>query len=158
MKPIFVRPASKADAITVAERLRDEDRAEVLAAGGIDPGVALPAQVGKTEMFAAGLQSNDRAEILFGCDPVAGYPYVGVIWMLSTPVLFDHPVEFVITSRQVYQAYHEQYRVLTNFVDARNERHIEWLRWLGFHMLRRVERFGAQSLPFIEFASYKECA
>jgi hypothetical protein len=37
-------------------------------------------------------------------------------------------------------------------VDARNERHINWL---GFIMVRRVERFGARSLPFVEFASVR---
>jgi hypothetical protein len=30
-----------------------------------------------------------------------------------------------------------------------------WLKWLGCHMVRRIESFGAQSLPFIEFASFR---
>jgi hypothetical protein len=156
MKPIFVRPATLADVLTVAERLREEDRAEVLAAAGVDPRLVFPAQLREgREMFAAGIETEDRAEILFGCDPMAGDPSVGIIWLVSTPVMYDHPVEFVMTSKRIFRDYQDRFQVLTNFVDVRNERHIKWLKWLGCHMIRRVEKFGAQSLPFIEFASIR---
>jgi hypothetical protein len=155
MKPIFVRPATLADARDVAARLREEDRQEVLAAGGMDPRIVFPAQVLEgREVLAAGIEGGPP-EILFGCDPVVGAPEVGVVWLVSTPVLYDHPVEFVVTSRQLFQRFHERFRVLTNFVDERNVRHIKWLKWLGFIMVRRVERYGAQSRPFIEFASVR---
>ena len=156
MKPIFVRSATLADVRSVAARLREADRQEVLAAVGVDPRLVFPAQYAEgREILAAGLQENDRAEIIFGCDPMTGDASVGIIWMVSTEVMYDHPVEFVTTSRRIFQDYQSRYRVLTNFVDARNERHIKWLRWLGCHMIRRVEKFGAQSLPFIEFASIR---
>jgi hypothetical protein len=159
MQSIFVRPATLADAQDVAARLREEDRQEVLAAGGMDPRIVLPAYIMEgREVYAAGIESIGRAEVLFGCDPVTGEPQIGVIWLLSTPVLYDYRREFLVTSKRLFAEYHERYELLTNFVDERNVRHIKWLKWLGCHMVRRVENFGAQSLPFIEFASYRECA
>ena len=156
MKPTFVRSATLADVRSVAARLREADRQEVLAAGGVDPRLVFSAQLAEgREILAAGLQDNDRAEILFGCDPMTGDPSVGIVWLVSTDTIYDHPVEFVTASRRLLQDYQERHRVLTNFIDARNERHIKWLKWMGFHMIRRVEKFGAQSLPFIEFASVR---
>jgi hypothetical protein len=114
MKPIFVRSATLADVRTVAARLREADRQEVLAAVGMAPRLVSPAQYAEgREMFAAGLQENDRAEILFGCDPMTGDPSVGIIWLVSTDVMFDHPVEFVMTSKGIFADYQARYSVLT---------------------------------------------
>jgi hypothetical protein len=98
-----------------------------------------------------------EADVLYGCDALPLFPHVGVIWMLSTDRLYEYPVEFTTHSRDLFRQYHERYEVLTNFVDARNTRHIKWLKWLGCHMVRKVDRFGPHSLPFLEFASVK-CA
>lgn len=158
MIPTFVRQATLADAQSVAQRLRPQDRAEVLAAGGVAPTAVFPAAVVEgREIMAGGLAEDDRAEVLFGCDPMFGDPSVGIVWMVSTDVIYEHPYEFARTARHILSIYHDRHQVLTNFVDARNTRHIRWLKWQGFHMIRRVETFGAQSLPFIEFASFTEC-
>ena len=84
-----------------------------------------------------------------------GDPSVGIVWLLSADVLHDHPVEFTVSSCDLYHRLHERHKILTNFVDARNARHIRRLQWLGFIMVRRVERFGAGSLPFVEFMSLR---
>lgn len=159
MQPTFVRPATAEDLQYVAHNLREEDRAEVVAATGLDPRLLLPHAAGEgREVLAAGLQHNDRAEIIFGVDPMPELPSVGVIWLLSTPAIYDHPVEFVVRTRELLDKFHERYELLTNFIDERNERHVKWLRWMGFKKIRRVESFGSQNLPFLEFMSYRPCA
>ena len=160
MKAVFTRPATPDDIFSVAPRLRDEDRDEVVAASGLPPLPTLLLQYRHgTDFQAAGIEEIGRPEILYGCDAMFGDPSVGVIWMLSTPALYDYPVEFTIASRRIINEMHERHQVLTNFVDVRNLRHIKWLRWLGCHMVRRVERYGPHSLPFIEFASVRlKCA
>jgi hypothetical protein len=57
--------------------------------------------------------------------------------------------------QEILFGYHRTHEVLTNFVDAGHLRHILWLKWLGCYMIRRVERFGAQSRRFIQFASVR---
>jgi len=160
MKPVFVRPASLEDTRLVAARLRPEDRDEVLAASGLDPLLALPAYVQEgREVYAAGLEFDGVPEVLFGLDPIPIEMPAACIWLLSTPRLYDFPVEFTVNSRRWFDEAHERFELLTNFVDARNTRHHGWLKWLGFTFIRRVEKFGAHSLPFIEFASYRpKCA
>lgn len=157
MQPTFVRPATSSDLFYVAKNLRPEDADEVRAATGADPLLVLSQTDGR-EVLAAGLCHNDRAEILFGVDPWPGAPNVGIIWLLSTPEIYDYPVEFVVRTRELLSKFHERYELLTNFIDARNERHIKWLSWMGFKQIRRVESFGAENRPFIEFASYRPCA
>jgi hypothetical protein len=144
------------DAQYVAANLRDADRDEVLAACNLDPRLVLPLfiQEGR-EVWAAGVESNDRAEILYGVDPVECCPGAGTIWLLSTPVLYQYPVEFVVRSKELLDQFHERYELLGNYIDERNTRHIRWLKYMGFKILQRVECFGAQSRPFLEFASFR---
>jgi len=159
MLPTFVRSATLADVEFVAANLREADREEVLAAVGIDPTIALPAYIHEgREVYAAGLQLDDRAEVLFGLDPIFGMDRAAVIWLLSTDRIYEHPVEFVIQSGRIFEVCHQHFDLLTNFIDARNTRHIRWLKRLGFHMIRKVDKYGYAGIPFIEFASYRPCA
>ena len=155
MLPTFVRKATLEDAVTVAARIRPADRDECMAATGLPPEVILPAYIedGRCCM-AAGLQHDNRAEILFGIDPIVGHPRCGIIWLVSTPRIEEHPVEFVVMTKRLLADFHKDYDLLTNFIDERNTRHLQWLKWMGFMLLRRVEKFGAESRPFIEFASF----
>lgn len=156
MKRTFTRRANFTDAYTIGHNLRPEDRAEVLAAGGVHPAFLLHSYVAQgREVHVSGIEGYTGPEIIWGVDPVPGEPLVGVPWMLSTPVIYDYPVEFAVASRSIWTELHSRFPLLTNFIDARNTRHIRWLEWLGARMVRRIDHFGAQSLPFLEFASIR---
>lgn len=160
MKPTFVRRATPEDVLSVAQRLRPADRDECLAATGGDPLLVLPLLVQQPghNVWAAGMQHNNRAEILYGVDPDPEVERVGTVWMVSTPEIYDFPVEFVWRTRQLYDGFHRHYDLLHNRIDARNTRHLKWLGWMGFKRVRDLPSWGAQNLPFIEFASYRTCA
>lgn len=156
MKPTFVRPATVEDALSVASRLRKEDRDEVMASSGIDPRIALPQYVREDRfIMAAGLVETGTPEILWGADPIPYVPRAAVGWLVSTPVILEHPVEFAVNVKRLFEALHEDYDLITNFTDARNKVHHKLIKWLGCVPIRRIEKFGAYSLPFIEFASYR---
>lgn len=159
MLPTFRRPATLEDVLDVSKRLREADRQEVLASVGMEPEHAFPFffSEGK-DIHCAGLNLDGRPEVLWGFDPIEGVPGAAVAWLVSSPRIYEHPVEFTINARDGFNEAHERYELLTNFIDARNERHLKWLKWMGFKFIRRIEHFGAQSLPFIEFASYRPCA
>lgn len=155
---IFVRPASPEDALEVASRLRPEDADEVRANCGMSPTLVLPAYVGEgREVYVSGLSKDNIPQVIWGVDPIFAVDRAAVIWLLSTPVMYDHPQLFVPTSKKIWDGFHERFDLLTNFTDARNTRHHVWLKWLGAKFIRRVESFGAESRPFLEFASYR-CA
>ncbi len=155
MKETFVRKATIEDALSIAKRLRSEDRDECLAASGLDPIVALPASiVDGRDVCVAGIADDGIPEIIWGFDPITNYENYAICWMLSTDRIYEYPVEFVIQSRKIIAE--APFHILTNFMDARNTRHKKWLQWQGFKMLRTIERFGAENRPFIEFALVKE--
>jgi hypothetical protein len=87
---------------------------------------------------------------LFGAIPSARRPETGVVWLLGSEELAAHASFIVRSSKAWIAKLHERYRVLGNYVDARNEVHVRWLRWCGFTFVRRIERFGVIGLPFYE--------
>lgn len=156
MKKTFIRQATKQDALYVAKNLIEADRAEVIAATGLDPVLILPNGVdGIRDVRVGGLADEPELPMLiWGVDPVPGEPSVGIPWMLCTPHIYEHPVELIHTVKREWETYHKTWPVLTNFTDARNVRHHRLLKWLGCHFVRKVP-FGPASTPFIEFVSIR---
>jgi hypothetical protein len=153
----FIRKATTDDAAYVARNLRPHDHDEVRALTGVSPSFVLPAYVEDgREVYVAGLPDN-VPQVIWGADPIEGVDRAAVVWLLSTPVMYHHAQLFIPMSKKLWDGFHERYDLLTNFTDARNTRHHKWLQWLGAVFLRRVEHFGAESRPFLEFASLR-CA
>jgi hypothetical protein len=152
-----IRPADLADAVALAPRLRAADRRE------IEAGLAKSAD----GVLRYGVLASDPCHAvvedgtvlaLFGVVPKASAPDVGVVWLLASEELAAHALSIVRSSKTWIARLQERFRVLTNFVDARNEVHIRWLQWCGFEFVRRVERFGAMGLPFYEVRRERETA
>jgi hypothetical protein len=151
----LIRPANIEDVTYIAKNLRQADALECDANFAMPPELILPQCLypGR-EVWT--FHTNDGTPLgVFGADPVVGEPDIGVIWMLSTD-LGKHKREFIIESKPVVLALHDKYPILTNMVDARNTLHHRWLKWLGFAFLRRIEKWGARSVPFYEFARLKQ--
>lgn len=146
----YVRSADPCDADLLAPRLRLADRSEIEAVvGSISPTVVLRRGVeSSTPCFA--VVANGSVLALFGVVPIARLPETGSVWLLASEDFAARPAFIVRSSKAWLAQLHERYRVLTNFVDARNEVHIRWLRWCGFVFVRKIERFGAMGLPFYE--------
>lgn len=155
MKPIFIRPASHADLRELARNLTPADAAEVYAATGTDPLLALPASWNPDfNTVVGGLMKTGEVAAGWGVDPVPGQPDVGLVWMLVTPVVEAEPATFVPALKRTWGQLHQRYPILTNYADARNERHLRLLRWLGCSFIREVP-LGPFSVPFVEFVSVR---
>lgn len=135
--------------------LREADRQEILALTGAPPEVSLPSAVAVSESAQAAFVEGSGIAAIFGVEPVLGFPDVGIVWFVGSDLVTRHTREFLTLSRQWLDATHLRYPLLTNRVDARNELHIRWLRWMGFSLLQKIEPWGAQGRPFIEFAKLK---
>jgi len=152
----YVREATLDDIMYIASNIREEDREEIKANCGLPPELAfLGYHQQNREMYVAGMHCYNDADVLFGCDKVPGVPEVGIPWLVSTPRLYEHPQMFLPYSKKIFDYFNTRHPLLTNYIDARNTRHIEWLRWLGCKFLRVVDNFGAEGRPFIEFVSIK---
>lgn len=148
------RTATLDDVHDLAPRLRKEDREEIRAAVGLPPTVALPPCF-KASRHCWVFGVDDRPEGIIGVQDVYGHPGVGWAWMVATPALDEYGLDFAIRCKNYAPIIHQYHPILTNHVDERNKTHIKWLRWIGCSFLRRIDRWGAESRPFLEFARYE---
>jgi hypothetical protein len=148
---IFIRSANIADARRVALRLRRSDLQEIKANLGEDPFVVLERGIVQSSPSYAVVNEADQALALFGVVPDTGDADVGLVWLLASDELARHPFFVLRNTRKWVEILNQQYRVLWNHIDARNELHLRWLRWSGFTLLRRIENFGVEQRPFYEF-------
>lgn len=155
MHSVVIQPATVGDAAYIAPILREADRCEILAIHA-DPAATVLAEAVRvsSRAYAAwawrGPQDFD-ALALFGVAPVPGHPLLGVPWMVGARGLEDAPKTLVRHSRIWLSRISEGYRRLANWVDARNESSIRWLRWLGFTVHPPLP-WGRFDLPFHPFS------
>lgn len=139
---IAARPAH---AEALAPRLRACDVEEIAASSGLSPLAALLASIQVSPVaYAVFFESEVMALLGVGAHPSPG---VGVVWLLGSDTIDQHPKLFWRDSRPVLAHLCESYEVLINMVDARNERSLRWLRRLGFTVDQAVP-FGVAHLPF----------
>ena len=136
------------DARYISANLRQADRLECEALTGAPPEIILPQLVGKPGVIT--WEVDGVPVLMGGVDP--SIPKVGVAWMTTTNDIIKHRYKFLRLCRPMLAKLHKDYPILTNMVDARNTLHIRWLKWLGFVFTRKIEKWGAHGVPFIEFA------
>ncbi|MFB2563649.1 phage protein Gp13 family protein [Rhizobium sp. IMFF44] len=145
------RPSQPEDVTYLAPRLREADRQELLAAGSPSPEQSLTDGLMLSKQCISIVDEEDRAVAMFGVCP-SSEEGVGFVWLLGSDEIKRDKTKFLRRSKQWVDIFHEEFAVLTNFVDRRNEVHLKWLRWLGFKFLRIVNAPGPGNLPFYEFA------
>jgi len=87
---------------------------------------------------------------IFGVLP--SFHHWGAIAFIGTKAIEQNTISFLRGSKDVLNYVQQHYDMLCNIVDARNEVHVRWLKWLGFSMIRRLDNFGAKQIQVLEFA------
>lgn len=148
---LATRRSTPEDVTFLSQNLRAEDLRELLAAGSPSAEQSLSDGLHHSAECLTIHDEQGRAVAMFGVVPSVETG-VGYVWLLGSDQLQFNKTQFLRRSREWVGALHQDFPVLTNFVDVRNEVHIAWLRWLGFKFLREVRGLGPGGLPFIEFA------
>lgn len=147
MSRLTVADARPADAQSLAPRLRQADLAEIAAATGERPEVALHrgivASAAPRTVLAAGVPIA-----IFGVVNCGGG--VGSPWLLGSDAMLTHWFECARRSREEIEYMRAEWPRLENYVDARNAIHIRWLQWLGAK-LHGPYTHGVARLPFWSF-------
>lgn len=153
---IEIRKATIHDANKIAKRLRRADLEEIRASHGAQPsyGPLLAACVCDSKKAWAAYE-GDTIIALGGVAEVEGPPdmTVGVPWMVATP--YAPPRFFLREARAYISELLDDFDVLTNYVDARNEKSIQWLHRMGFEFCDVAPFYGAEKRPFIQFYQSK---
>jgi hypothetical protein len=151
-----VRKALREDAVELARKLRAADLQEIKANLGKDPLTVLEQGVNDSDPCYAVVNEQDRPLALFGVVPDTVDEDVGLVWLLGSDELAEHPFFVLRNSRKWVEILQRRYRVLWNHIDARNELHMRWLQWSGFTLLRRVEKYGVEQRAFYEFEKVRD--
>lgn len=146
MADVLIRDAAAYDAVDLAPRLRKSDVDEVYAARGLSPRAGLMASFSASEVALTGLLDG-RIVTMFGVAAGEGF---GSPWLLASPEIEARPVLFLRRNKRFVDAMRGRYGVLRNYVDARHDASLRWLRWLGFSIGEAVP-WGFERRPFHPF-------
>lgn len=148
MKP-YIKVATEEDAILLSTNLRKEDEEEIKAYANIKPKEALILGVQQSKIPLAVYDKEGKIVFLCGVRNINNR--LGQVWLLASPKLETISISFLRNCRQVADLYTKDHTLLFNYVDERNELHIKWLKWCGFTFINRIEEFGFEKRPFLEF-------
>ena len=148
----YSRPYKEWHGNELAENMRQVDIDEVYASSGHTP---LQGILESVEM------STDSFTFLYEgkVNAIAGIREVNensaVPWMLCSNVIEDfkktRKKTFYNGTKQWVDEMNERYQMLFNYVDARNEVTIRWLKHLKFEFPKLIEDYSFQKIPFYLF-------
>lgn len=149
MAEILIRETALRDVVTLAQNLRDADRAEMAAYGHDDPLGPLTRSVTSSMMCWSAFADGELGAIM-GCTPLNLIGGVGSPWMMGTPVLDRHQRVLVRQTPVYISRMLRVFPHLVNFVHTENTTSVRWLRRLGF-TLHEAAPYGALGAPFHKF-------
>jgi hypothetical protein len=144
-----IEPATQDHVAAMLPYVRKADRDEVFASSGSAMEVILPICVGSAREAWAGLVDGQVA-CIFGVNGRTILSEVGVPWMIGTDLIAKHAKAFLRRNKKMVAVMLSLYPTLINYVDVRNVKAIEWLRWLGF-VFDDPAPHGVYQMPFLRF-------
>lgn len=141
-----VRAYRKGDEIELAPRLRAADLMEIDASSSLAPVDCLREGGEKSAPSCTIIDEHDTPLAMFGVSDG------GRVWLLGSDALVSGKTlrQFISQCRRYVDAIPND-PPLWNYIDARNEVHIRWLRWMGFTFIRFIPAHGPQGRAFYEF-------
>lgn len=146
-KKPYLRLANEEDCHYLSYNLREADYREIKAVTGLPPLMCL----------LHGLRASKVPFVICYYDiPVAMLGVVpngliGNIWMVGTKELKSISLSFLRESKKVFPILKSNFQIIHNYVDARNELHIRWLKWMNFSFIKKHKNYGVEQKPFYEF-------
>ena len=150
----YLRKPSMADVELLSRNLRERDIEECLAHGHTPlEALTLGFQHSRSLYTLVSPEGEAFGMLGVGDSPLPG---LGAIWMLGSKGLEGYPMTLVRQSKIVLeQLFNETpYDGFYNYVYAKNTLHVQWLKWLGFSLLRTVQLPPFQR-DFIEFVKLR---
>jgi len=146
---ITVRNSIMADVDSLKNKIRQSDVDEIWASNNVDPEEAL--RRGIAESIYCCTICNGSPIGIFGIVPETILGNKAVIWMLSSEEIKKIKVKFLRTNREFIDNMLEFYPYLYNYVDARNEQSLKWLKHCGATIKDEAEPYGVEGKPFKYF-------
>lgn len=133
----------------VVNHIRKDDANEITAACNQSIEFALKQSILLSERCWTGLVDGQPV-CIFGVVSVSTLYSIGRPWMFGTVLLDKYAKPFLKRCRHQVEQMQRGFDLLENYVDCRNKRAINWLKWLGFSF-NEPELMGPFNLPFMRF-------
>lgn len=143
----IVVPAHSDHIFWLANNMSQADRDEVAAAVGMGPYRALKDSLDRSVAAWTGLV-KDEPVCMWGVTPLDILGGLGSPWLLGTDELRKYGFTFLRECKSRLPAMLELFPLLVNYVDARHERAIRWLKWLGFRLDPAPVAYGLWGMDF----------
>lgn len=138
---IYIRPSLPGDTWLIKSDLRQAEIDELQALGHTCD-----------ECLALGLASGDAFTAFINDEPAGMFGVSdGVIWAVFTNAIDRYPIAFLRCCRRMAANLGE----VTNYVDARNTKAVQWFKWLGFEVSEPVP-YGDNGAMFHRFTNARE--
>ena len=151
LKPLHNKPhlrlATEIDCIYLSEHLREDDLQEIKAVTGLPPLLSLLTGLKLSSVPLVICDGNSKPVAMLGVVPNG---LIGFIWMVGTEDLKKISLSFLRNSKDVCDVLKGKHQILHNYVDKRNKLHINWLKWMGFTILKEIN-YGIENKKFYEF-------
>jgi len=79
------------------------------------------------------IDAHGHVVAMYGITPLS--EVMGQVWMLGSEKLKKVSRPFLRQNRDEIKIMHVLYPHLCNIIDSRNEAHLRWIDWCGFHIL-----------------------
>lgn len=146
---VVICDASLMDIFLMEGKMRPMEISEVWASEHLTPKEALlksyEKSTGKLTLWYQG-----QVVAMFGIVPESLLSNRAMVWLLTTDTIYKMKISFAKLSLRVLSLMLSRYGLVYNFVDARNEQCLNWLRWLGANIYP-AQPYGLDSLPFHYF-------
>jgi hypothetical protein len=156
---ITVRQSVSNDPHDLAPRMRLADVEELEASSGMTPleglvtayevsQLCLTAEIDGEVVAMFGVAEDDEVSRHIGL-------HYGNIWYLGSPESVSDARLFMRESRAWLDALGKRFNGLGNVVDARNTKHVRWIKAMGFTFIDTITDYGPKGHTFLRF--YKTC-
>jgi len=151
---VLIRDVLPADIARLEDTIREADRLEVRASGGLAPRQAAEQSIEMTK-FPRSILFDGELAIIYGVAQSSESLRVGIPWTLSTCIVPRYPKTFLKVTRAALPGMFARHDILVNYVDARYTSAVRWLKMLGF-WVGDPTPFGISDEPFHPFMLKRE--
>jgi hypothetical protein len=125
---IEIRPAIALDAIAIASRLRERDRAVIEHHG---PALDVIQREMENSVMCLTALYEGRVALIWGARTPAPFDDRAYLWMIGTSLIEEHPIAFLRHSRKAMRYMTSHFRTLYGEVECDYLASQRWLEWLG---------------------------
>lgn len=145
--PLVVKPTPEL-VERMSANLREADKNEVKASHNLNPLDAVSKSIeADPHACRCALSPDGEPFVMWGVNPTTVLAPTALPWALGTELTRKYATWFLRESKNQVERMNDLYPILLNWVDARHEVTLRWVKRLGFSVAQ-PEPFGYENKPF----------